>query len=66
MNGFLVGWKNLYPCKHCRGHFQKDYERGMVYIIELDPPNLDDHRELNLWVCRQHNYVNKILGKGQF
>lgn len=31
-----------------------------------DPPNLEDQKELSLWVCRQHNYVNKILGKPQY
>lgn len=28
MKGFLEGWKYLYPCVHCRGHFQRDYDRG--------------------------------------
>ena len=65
MQGFLNGFKYLYPCTHCRGHFQKDYDRGMWPFI-LDPPNLEDHKEINLWACRQHNYVNKILGKAQF
>ena len=65
MKGFLEGFKNLYPCLHCRGHFQKDYEKGS-YSIMIDPPPLDNQKDLTLWVCRQHNYVNKILGKSQF
>jgi FAD-linked sulfhydryl oxidase len=28
MQGFLEGFKLLFPCKYCRGHFKKDYERG--------------------------------------
>lgn len=34
MKGFLVGFKNLYPCTHCRGHFQKDYEKGKHIITQ--------------------------------
>jgi hypothetical protein len=33
MNGFLEGFKYLYPCKHCRGHFQKDYDRGIYKLL---------------------------------
>lgn len=37
MNGLIVGFKQLYPCKHCRGHFQKDCERGMKMIDYRSP-----------------------------
>lgn len=55
----------MYPCTHCRGHFQKDYEKG-TFLFYKDPPNLENQKDLSLWVCRQHNYVNKILGKPQY
>jgi hypothetical protein len=28
MLGILRGYRDLYPCRHCRAHFQKDYDRG--------------------------------------
>ena len=28
MLGILRGYRNLYPCTHCRAHFQKDYDKG--------------------------------------
>ena len=65
MKGLLLGFKNLYPCRHCRFHFQKEYEKGKLYIY-IDPPQLDNQKDFSLWVCRQHNYVNKILGKSQY
>lgn len=43
MKGFFDGFKYLYPCKHCRGHFQKDYDKGN-FIPNVDPPNFDDHK----------------------
>lgn len=43
IKGFFEGFKQLYPCTHCRGHFQKDYEKGNKYLIK-DPPNFDDHK----------------------
>jgi len=32
MLGILKGFRNLYPCSHCRTHFQKDFDK--------DPPQL--------------------------
>ncbi len=26
--GLLKGFRNLYPCIHCRAHFQRDYDIG--------------------------------------
>jgi hypothetical protein len=44
MKGLISGFKYLYPCKHCRGHFQKDVERGKFINICVDPPNVDNHK----------------------
>ncbi len=65
MTGWIEGFKHMYPCTHCRGHFQKDYDRGN-HLSYIDPPALESQKDLSLWVCRQHNYVNKILGKPQY
>lgn len=65
MLGILQGYRNLYPCTHCRAHFQKDYDKGNP-SPHLDPPLLENRQELSVWVCRQHNNVNKLLGKRQF
>ena len=28
IKGLLKGFRDLYPCSHCRPHFQKDYDKG--------------------------------------
>jgi hypothetical protein len=25
----------MYPCSHCRPHFQKDYDKGILYLIKI-------------------------------
>ena len=51
-------------------HIAEDIFREITTKVavedNIDPPQLDNQRDLTLWVCRQHNYVNKILGKSQF
>ena len=37
MRGILEGFKYLYPCTHCRTHFQKDYDKGI--ILDDDRPS---------------------------
>jgi hypothetical protein len=32
MLGLLKGFRNLYPCTHCRPHFQKDYDNGNSHL----------------------------------
>ena len=65
MLGLLRAFRNLYPCTHCRPHFQRDYDRGSL-MGYADPPNVESQKEVSLWMCRQHNRVNRILGKPQF
>jgi mitochondrial FAD-linked sulfhydryl oxidase len=28
MMGFLKGFRNLFPCRHCKAHFQRDFDKG--------------------------------------
>lgn len=46
----------LYPCTHCRAQLAVDMEK-----LPLEPA-LASRRELSLWVCQQHNFVNEALG----
>jgi len=34
--------------------------------VEEDPPDVSTREAFSLWVCRQHNNVNKALGKPIF
>jgi len=33
---------------------------------KIDPPQVDNSEELSVWFCKQHNIVNKMLGKREF
>lgn len=57
-SGLISAIAQLYPCTHCRSRFQED--------IRLDPPQLSSREEFALWVCKQHNVVNELLGKQTF
>ncbi|EGR33714.1 hypothetical protein IMG5_043300 [Ichthyophthirius multifiliis] len=48
----------FYPCKPCSAHFQKD--------IINSPPQVESSEKLSIWLCNQHNNVNKWLGKEMF
>ena len=48
----------LYPCAHCRAHFQA--------AVEQAPPRVGSGDEFGLWLCEQHNAVNAWLDKPQF
>ena len=44
MLGFLKGFKHLYPCKHCRKHFEKDYDRGTTINYDRSSECLEQIR----------------------
>lgn len=48
----------MYPCADCARHFQQ--------IVKKDPPAVGNKEELQLWMCRTHNAVNRSLGKPTF
>ncbi|CAI2383298.1 unnamed protein product [Moneuplotes crassus] len=57
-NRFIHSFSWCYPCSHCATDFRKE--------IAETPPNLESRKALSLWLCDQHNRVNKKLGKPEF
>mgnify|MGYP001273508592 CR=1 FL=1 len=58
MRSFLMNFAEVYPCKECKDHFQKQ--------IKSHPPTLKSQTEFQEWICFQHNLVNRRLGKKLF
>lgn len=58
MKNFIKGLARFYPCETCAKDFQQE--------IHNDPPQTENRHSLSLWWCRQHNRVNKKLGKPEF
>lgn len=58
MKNFIKGLARFYPCETCAKDFQTE--------IHNDPPQTETRHSLSMWWCRQHNRVNKKLGKQQF
>ncbi|CAI5508759.1 unnamed protein product [Closterium sp. Naga37s-1] len=48
----------VYPCKICSYHFQK--------IVKANPPQAGSRGELEQYMCRLHNIVNRSLKKPEF
>jgi mitochondrial FAD-linked sulfhydryl oxidase len=55
---FLHMMGRVFPCSHCGQDF--------LGIIERHPPRVESQRELSLWMCEAHNFVNESLGKPAF
>ena len=58
MSGFIQALAAFYPCSWCATDFQQN--------IELSPPKTESRDDLCIWLCEQHNVVNKKLGKPVF
>lgn len=58
MTGFFQALALFYPCVWCAEDFQKE--------IKKTPPATETRQDLCLWLCDQHNRVNKKLGKPLF
>ena len=58
MSGFIQALAAFYPCSWCATDFQQN--------IELSPPKTESRDDLCIWLCEQHNVVNKKLGKPLF
>lgn len=52
MKKFLELFGQFYPCKTCAGHYNQD--------IKLNPPKTDSRKNLSVWLCLQHNNVNRL------
>ena len=58
MNQFIRSFSKLFPCPECRTDFQEE--------IVKSPPDLSSCLALSTWMCKQHNIVNRKLGKSEF
>ncbi|CAI5743453.1 unnamed protein product [Hyaloperonospora brassicae] len=48
----------MYPCVHCADDFQKE--------IAKSPPRVESRTTFSMWLCEQHNVVNRKLHKPLF
>ncbi|CEG39193.1 augmenter of liver regeneration [Plasmopara halstedii] len=48
----------MYPCVHCADDFQKE--------IALSPPRVESRTTFSIWLCEQHNIVNRKIQKPEF
>ncbi len=55
---FLHSLSHLYPCKHCSHYLRES--------MKTNPPRLESRDSFSIWMCEQHNEVNKRLGKKEF
>ncbi|CAI5471000.1 unnamed protein product [Closterium sp. Yama58-4] len=55
---FVTLLARVYPCKICSYHFQK--------IVKANPPQAGSRGELEQYMCRLHNIVNRSLKKPEF
>ncbi|TNV71919.1 hypothetical protein FGO68_gene7882 [Halteria grandinella] len=51
-------FSKLYPCKICANDFQGELKKS--------PPALESREKFAIWMCEQHNIVNRKLGKPEF
>eukprot|EP01017_Pseudomicrothorax_dubius_P004345 TRINITY_DN10853_c0_g1_i1.p2 TRINITY_DN10853_c0_g1~~TRINITY_DN10853_c0_g1_i1.p2 ORF type:complete len:171 (+),score=29.17 TRINITY_DN10853_c0_g1_i1:29-541(+) len=58
MSSFIESFARFYPCKVCAVDFQ-------AKIREI-PPKLESQTDFSIWMCIQHNEVNRRLGKPEF
>eukprot|EP00953_Heterococcus_sp_UTEX-ZZ885_P011089 6427-Heterococcus_DN1.PRE.12 len=53
-SNLITGLAALYPCSYCAKDFQKE--------VKKSPPAVASREKLSLWMCEQHNIVNRKLG----
>lgn len=58
MKQFISSFSKVFPCPECRADFQEE--------IVKSPPDVSNCLGLSTWMCRQHNIVNRKLGKDEF
>jgi len=57
-HSFLEALSHLYPCTHCAYHLRDSMAKA--------PPKLESRTDFSMWLCAQHNDVNRRLGKPEF
>jgi len=55
---FISSLALLYPCPYCA----KDFRACII----KNPPRVESRDAFSIWLCEQHNEVNKKLGKPVF
>mmetsp|Transcript_15941 Transcript_15941/g.22707 ORF Transcript_15941/g.22707 Transcript_15941/m.22707 type:complete len:129 (-) Transcript_15941:191-577(-) len=58
MASFIESLATFYPCIYCAEDFQEN--------IKKTPVRTESREQLCLWICEQHNIVNRKLGKPTF
>ena len=58
MKHFMFAFAEFYPCTHCA----KDFAER----LRISPPRVENRVELSMWLCQEHNEVNRKLGKEEF
>ena len=58
MKKTIYGFSHVYACVICADDFRVE--------IAKSPPKLDSRKDFAIWLCNQHNLVNKKLGKPSF
>eukprot|EP00934_Nitzschia_sp_Nitz4_P003715 Nitzschia sp. Nitz4//scaffold29_size155292//67567//68205//NITZ4_002657-RA/size155292-processed-gene-0.46-mRNA-1//-1//CDS//3329546445//3705//frame0 len=58
MSSFFLALGTFYPCIWCAKDFQQE--------LKKTPPATESREDLCMWLCDQHNRVNKKLGKPLF
>lgn len=58
-SSFMTTLGKFYPCWHCADDFRAWMRKG-------NEPRTTSRRDLEDWMCRAHNEVNKKLGKSSF
>jgi mitochondrial FAD-linked sulfhydryl oxidase len=58
ISNFFQALAEFYPCPWCADDFQHN--------LEMTPVQADSREDLCMWLCDQHNRVNKKLGKPLF
>ncbi|KAF4324221.1 hypothetical protein BBO99_00000061 [Phytophthora kernoviae] len=55
---FVEALALMYPCVHCADDFQKE--------IAKSPPRVESRTTFSMWLCEQHNIVNRKIHKPVF
>mmetsp|Transcript_4868 Transcript_4868/g.9010 ORF Transcript_4868/g.9010 Transcript_4868/m.9010 type:complete len:172 (+) Transcript_4868:73-588(+) len=58
MTSFMASFARFYPCPWCATDFQQN--------LAAKPVQTESRKALSVWICEQHNIVNKKLGKKAF
>ncbi|XP_022658448.1 FAD-linked sulfhydryl oxidase ALR-like isoform X2 [Varroa jacobsoni] len=58
IQAFFKAFGQFYPCDHCANDFRQEMQKS--------PPRVTSRWELSMWLCEQHNIVNKKIGKTEF